>query len=233
MRGALIDTGFPGARAAMLAAVDSDAVLGAIATHWHEDHAGNVAALAKRGIPLWLAPETEATLRQAPPVRLYRRVTWGQPARLESHVEPFEPLGVDVIHTPGHSPDHHVVWDRETGTLFSGDLWLGVRARVVHATEDPYLIIASLERVRALSPVRMFDAHRGLVRDPARALSAKISWLGDTLGEIERRIAEGWSDCAIVKRILGGEEIAALLSRGEYSRRNLVAAVRRQLGARP
>ena len=75
----------------------------------------------------------------------------------------------------------------------------------------------------------MFDAHRGFVDRPVEALDAKIRWLGGTLGEIERRVAEGWSDRAIVQRVLGGEEIAAVVSLGDYARRNLVRAVRRNV----
>jgi glyoxylase-like metal-dependent hydrolase (beta-lactamase superfamily II) len=133
-----------------------------------------------------------------------------------------------VIHTPGHSVDHQVVWDATTSTLFSGDLWLGVRARVMHASEDPYGIAASLRTAIALAPRRMFDAHRGLVEPATDALRLKLDWLTETVGEIERLVAAGWTDRAILKRVLGGEEIAALVSVGEYARRNLVRAVRKR-----
>ena len=139
------------------------------------------------------------------------------------------PPSFQCIHTPGHSTDHQVIWDAQTGTLFSGDLWLGVRSRVLHASEDPYLIIRSLRAAQALGPSRMFDAHRGLVARPADAIAAKIQWLGDTLQTVERRVSDGWSDRAIVRRVLGGEEMAALVSRGDYSRRNLVKAVRQHV----
>ncbi len=229
LRGTMVDTGCPRVGDGVLDAARSLQVNGAIATHWHEDHAGNVAALATAGIPIWLAAATESTLRHPPDQRLYRQICWGRLRPLPSRFERLELGEMECIHTPGHSKDHHVVWDRETGTLFTGDLWLGVRARIVHASEDPYQIVESLERVRALEPARMFDAHRGPVRDPVGALSAKIEWLSVTLGEIERCAADGMPDSAIVKRVLGGEEMAAYLSSGEYSRRNLVAAVRRHV----
>jgi glyoxylase-like metal-dependent hydrolase (beta-lactamase superfamily II) len=232
VRGAMIDTGFPGARRALLDAARSLGVRGAIVTHWHEDHAGNVEPLVRAGLPVWMHPDTETRLRYPPSIRLYRRLTWGRLSSLQSDVQPFDEAGLEPGATPGHSPDHHVVWDRETGTLFSGDLWLGIRARVLHATENPYQIIESLERIRAFAPARMFDAHRGLVSDPARAITAKITWLRETLGEIERCIDQGLTDRTIVNRVLGGEELVAALSFGEYARRNLVAAVRRHL-ARP
>jgi ribonuclease/clavin/mitogillin len=227
MRGIMIDTGFHHARRHVIDAVESLSVQGVIVTHWHEDHAGNVAVLAERGVAAILRPDTEAILRQRPPIQLYRRVFWGHPPALASTLAAFDPMGLECIHTPGHSTDHQIVWDPETRTLFSGDLWLGVRARVLHSTEDPYVLLESLRRASALEPQRMFDAHRGLVEHPVRAIDAKVRWLEKTLRDIERRVDEGWSDRAIVQRVLGGEEIAAVVSRGDYSRRNLVRAVRR------
>ena len=232
IRGAMIDTGFPAARRALLEGARAVGVRGAMVTHWHEDHAGNVEPLASLGVPIWMHADTEQRLRAPASLRLYRRLAWGSPRALRAAAEPFQAPGLEPIATPGHSPEHHVIWDHETGTLFSGDLWLGVRDRAVHASEDPYEIVASLEQVRRLEPARMFDAHRGLVVDPAGAIAAKIAWLQDTIGEIERCVVQGMSERAVVSRVFGGDELAAAVSAGEYSRRNLVAAVRRRLAAR-
>jgi glyoxylase-like metal-dependent hydrolase (beta-lactamase superfamily II) len=232
VRGVMIDTGFHHARHALARAVDTLGVRGAIVTHWHEDHAGNVALLAKRGLPIAVRGDTEATLRERPEVQLYRRLVWGHPPALVPPLVSFEHRGLRGVHTPGHTLDHQVVWDEDTGTLFSGDLWLGVRARIVHRSEDPYRIIESLRIALALAPDRMFDAHRGLVERPVQALQAKIDWLGEALETIERRIAAGASDRAIVREVLGGEELSGIVSLGDYSRRNLVAAVRRRLSSR-
>jgi len=229
VRGVMIDTGYDRARAALLDAVRAFGVRGIMVTHWHEDHAGNVAALARLGLPLSMRPETEAILRRRVALHLYRRVVWGEPPLLHEPLLGFEAPGLSALHTPGHSAEHQVIWDEETGTLFSGDLWLGVRSRVLHAAEDPYEIVESLRRVAALTPRRMFDAHRGLVERPAEAIAAKIDWMSATMHEIERRVTEGWTDRAIVARVLGGEERAAYVSRGDYSRRNLVRAIRRRL----
>ena len=231
VRGVMIDSGFPRARAAILEAVASLRVHGVIVTHWHEDHAGNVPLLARRRVPISMRGETEATLRARPEIELYRRLVWGRPSKLDVDVTPFDAPGFRCIHTPGHSPDHQVVWDAQTGTLFSGDLWLGIRARVLHSSEDPYVIVDSLRRAASLAPDRMFDAHRGRVDQPVKALLARAEWLSATIGEIERRIAEGWTDSEILKRVLAGEELAGFLSYGGYARRNLARAVRRRVAA--
>lgn len=228
LRGVMIDCGFHRARHAVQQALTPLGVAGVIVTHWHEDHAGNVDTLARLGVPISMRADTEAKLRAFPSIYLYRQAVWGKPPALGAHVVPFSAHGFECVHTPGHSTDHQIVFDRETGTLFSGDLWLGVRARIVHAAEDLRAIVESLRIATALNPERMFDAHRGPVPHPVRSLNAKAEWMTNTIGEIERRIADGWSDREIVKRILGGEETAAYISHGEYARANFVRSLRKE-----
>lgn len=229
VRGVMIDTGFHRARRALVHAVRDLGVRGVVVTHWHEDHAGNVPVLAELGVPLLVRDDTAQILRRRPSIQLYRRIVWGHPPVLRANLLAFDAEGFEAIHTPGHSSDHQVVFDPSTRTLFSGDLWLGVRSRILHASEDPYQIIESLRRAATLEPERMFDAHRGFVAQPVTALNARADWLAAALMEVEERVREGWSDQLIVKRVLGGEERAAWASHGDYSRRNLVKAVRKRL----
>ncbi|HEY4307222.1 MAG TPA: MBL fold metallo-hydrolase [Gemmatimonadaceae bacterium] len=229
LRGVMIDSGFHRARRELLRAVRTFAVRGAIITHWHEDHAGNVQSLASAGLPILARDDTVGILRDPPHIRLYRRVCWGIPTVLRSSLTTFDAGGLGCVYTPGHSTDHQVVWDASTRTLFSGDLWLGVRARILHATEDPYRIVESLRVARELEPERMFDAHRGYVADPVEMIDAKIEWLSETLATIEHQVRSGSSDTEILRRVLGGEELAGYVSGGDYSRRNLVRAARRRV----
>ena len=227
VRGALVDTGFRAERGTLARLVEERRPRGAFVTHWHEDHAGNVDLLARRGVPLAMSAATEAAVRAVPRIPFYRRFTWDQMPALSCAVEPFAPDDLRLVASPGHSPDHHVVWDPVTRTLFAGDLYLGVKVRVMHAAEDPATIVASLRAAMALRPARLFCAHRGLVPDPMAQLAAKVEWLETTIGEIERRIAAGWEDAAIAREVLGPEDLTGWVSRGEYSRRNIVRAVRR------
>src|SRR3954468_7729040 len=163
IRGVMIDTGFAHARRVWLPALRASSVRAAIVTHWHEDHAGNAAALIAFGVPVVLRTDTEAILRSFPPIELYRRAVWGTPTSLATPVVRAEIEDLVCVHTPGHSTDHQIVWDPSTRVAFTGDLWLGVRARTLHSTEDPYSIVESLRTLRALEPERLFDAHRGMV----------------------------------------------------------------------
>ena len=227
IRGVLIDTAFRHVGHELRGALHELQPKGVIVTHWHEDHAGNAPDLARGGLPMWMHQYTEAKLRERQQVKAYRHFTWGRPRALRGEPRRFDPAPLRVIHTPGHSTDHHVVFDDATGTLFSADLWLGVKVRIMGATENPYDIVESMTRAIALEPRRMFDAHRGLVENPVGALSAKRAWLQETIGEIERRLDAGDSESAILREVLGGEERTAYASQGEYSRRNLVRTVAR------
>lgn len=226
--GILIDSGFPHVRRTLARFLEERHIVGAMLTHYHEDHAGNAELLATRGIPLAMHDLTRQRLRQPADIRAYRRLVWGTPRPLSSATGALtEASSLQFLFTPGHSPDHQIVWDPARRTLFSGDLWLGVRARVMHAAENPFRIVESLRAARALGPQRMFDAHRGEVRDPVDALSAKIDYLEDTIAAIQVKIADGWSDRAILRAVVGRDEPVAIASLGEYSRMNLVRAVRR------
>jgi glyoxylase-like metal-dependent hydrolase (beta-lactamase superfamily II) len=226
-RGQLIDTGFPGARRTVARLLEERRPRGVIVTHQHEDHAGNVDLIAQRGIPIAVARVTEVALRAGEAnVGLYRRACWGVMAPLTSTLEPYEPLGLELVATPGHSPDHHVVWDAERGILFAGDLFLGVKVRVARPMENPRALAASARRAAALRPRVLLDAHRGIVPNGAEALLAKAAWLEETIGAIDAGIARGWSDRAITRAVLGREDAIALVSRGDLSRLNFVRAVR-------
>ena len=231
-RRVLVDTGFPGVRRALVAWVTAERragrpIVGAIVTHRHEDHAGNVEALARLGLPLLMGEATRRSVEAVGAIGLYRHVTWGQMPSLRTRVPTLDAAPLVLVPTPGHSSDHHAVWDPRTRTLFGGDLFLGVKVRIAHPGEDPRALARSLRAAAALAPVRLFDAHRGLVRDPVPLLLAKAAWIDETVGAIERLLAAGWPERRIRQRVLGREGLAGYVSRGDYSRLNFVRAVRR------
>lgn len=227
VRGVLIDCGFHGARRDVAALLTEHRPRGLFLTHYHEDHAGNAELVARRGVPISACAATLERLRSPGPIRFYRRFTWRPMPPLRAPFTPFEDAELSLIAAPGHSPDHHVVWDARDGTVFGGDLYLGVKVRVAHPGEDPRQLAASLRAIAALGPTRLFDAHRGLVREPAPLLVAKADWIDETVAAIERRIAAGASDQAIVRELFGGESWPGYFSGGDYSRTNFVRAVRR------
>jgi glyoxylase-like metal-dependent hydrolase (beta-lactamase superfamily II) len=231
VRGALIDCGFHGARRELDAILAGERPRGVLITHYHEDHAGNVERVATLGIPIGASPETLSKMRAPAPIRAYRRLTWRSAPPLRSAVTPFESDRLALVAAPGHCSDHHVVWDAQDGTLFGGDLYLGVKVRIAHPGEDPRVLATTLRRIAALGPARLFDAHRGYVPNPVPLLEAKADWTDETIAAIERLIASGASDSAIVRELFGGESVPGYFSGGDYSRTNFVRAVRRGMNA--
>lgn len=226
VRGVLIDVGFPAVARELAAVLEQARPSGAMITHHHEDHAGNVQLAAHAGLPIAASEATLHLLRARPRLAPYRRIIWGTPPHLLAPIIPFTSETLRLVPTPGHAADHHIVWDAERETMFGGDLFLGVKVRAAHAEEHPRQLVASLRAAAALRPTRLFDAHRGLVRDPVSALLAKADWLDATVDAVDQRIAAGWSDRAIARALLGREELAYHLSRGAMSKINLVARVR-------
>jgi endoribonuclease LACTB2 len=226
-RGVIVDTGFPGIGGAFGEWLGAARPRGVILTHAHEDHGGNVDIVSRLGIPLAMAPATVAELQAMRMPGLYRQITWGRPRRVPP---PFTVGQVDepalsLVHTPGHSIDHHVVWDAERETVFGGDLFLGVKVRAVAPWENPRAHAASIRAVIALAPKKFFDAHRGLILDPLGLLSAKADWIEEKVGAIELRLAQGWSQRATARAVLGRERALCYVSGGEYSYINFVRTV--------
>jgi glyoxylase-like metal-dependent hydrolase (beta-lactamase superfamily II) len=225
-RGVMIDSGFPAAAGEVVPLARERGVSAVIITHHHEDHSGGAAALAAAGIPLAMPAAVARLVEAHEPVPLYRRVTWGTPAPLGGYTPAGAIPGLELIPSPGHSNDHHVVWDAERRTLFGGDLFLGVKVRVAHPEENPRLLVRTLRRFAALEPVRLFDAHRGAIANPATALRLKADWIEEMIAAVDDRIARGWGDGEIRRELLGRESFSSFVSRGEYGKRNFVAAIR-------
>jgi len=221
----LIDLGFPAAAAEVKELVQTVRPRGVMVTHAHEDHSGNVEVAASAGIPVCISEATLRLVREPHPIALYRRFTWGTPQPLLAPLQSFEPDDLELLPAPGHSPDHHVVWDKQYGHLFAADLFLGVKVRVAHAYEEPAATVRSLRIMAARQPARMFDAHRGEVPNPVDALLAKADWMDELIGRVVEMSSEGMSVEDIGSRLLGKTTALDLLSRGDYSKLNLVEAI--------
>jgi len=89
------------------------------------------------------------------------------------------------LHTPGHASDHLCYFLEEERALFSGDLILNGSTSVI-PDEDGDLAdyMASLRRVQALRPQRIYPAHGAVIEDAA----GKIQEYIDHRLERERQI---------------------------------------------
>jgi glyoxylase-like metal-dependent hydrolase (beta-lactamase superfamily II) len=226
VRNVLIDTGFPRVAEPLMAALAPRRLRGGLVTHYHEDHAGNVESLTRLGVPLGMPSATLERVRAPRPIGLYRRVCWGVAPALSREPGPFEDPSLRLLPAPGHTADHHVVWDLEGETMFGGDLFIGVKLRIAHPNEDLRTQARSLRAMAALRPKRFFDAHRGLLPDAIGLLTAKADWIDRVIGTVEGLVRQGWPDTTIATEVLGRGDFTGWFSRGDYSKLNLVRSIR-------
>jgi glyoxylase-like metal-dependent hydrolase (beta-lactamase superfamily II) len=228
--GLLIDTGCPATGRELVAWCRGRDVRQVVNTHHHEDHAGGDRALQKTlGLPIAAPPQAVSILANFPRLQFYRRMVWGQPGDVV-----VEPLGdaietghydFTVIPTPGHSPDHVCLFEREQGWLFGGDLFIHERVRYLRDDEILGDILKSLRRALALRPRLLICSHAGFVEDACEAIERKIAYW-ESLAEQARALRrQGFLLPEVVNRLLGPEDMMARLSGRHFTKLNLVRAL--------
>ena len=228
VRGVVVDAAFDDVGDEFLAWIAANKPAGVIVTHAHDDHGGNAERLAREGVRMQMQSDTAAFLATPQRRGLHRRWAWGGLPMLVSPWTSFESPGLEMIAARGHSPDHHVVWDAERETLFAADLFLGVKVKVAHAPhrENVRQQVTSIRRILDLKPKRIFDAHKGLLKEGGSLLTAKANWIEDTCGRIDGLVAKGWNDVRIAHDLFGPEPTFTHVTMGDWSHRNFVASVR-------
>jgi len=228
--GLLIESGPPATASEMLRWCRARDVRQVVNTHHHEDHAGGSSALRTAlGLPIAAPAQALPILRSAPRLQFYRRLVWGQPADVEAQslgkVIETPRYRFVVLPTPGHSPDHVCLFEPQEGWLFSGDLFIHERARYLRVDEDAHQILASLRRVLALRPRLLICSHAGFVEDGHTAIERKITYWEDLVEQARTLREEGLSVERIAEALLGPEGLATRVSRGHFSKRNLISSL--------
>ena len=226
--GLLIDTGCAHAQQEFLAVVEDLGIDRVVNTHSHEDHFGaNGALQARRGVEILAHAEALPILADPRLLRLqpYRRIFWGYPPPSIAH-----PVGevvetphhrFQVIHTPGHSPDHICLYEPDKGWLFTGDAYIGGRDKALRADYDIYAIIDSLKKLAQLEVTRLFPAS-GTVRDnPREDLVLKVEYLEETGSQVRELHQKSLSLSQIRNEIFGRELPIAYITLGHFSGQNL------------
>lgn len=233
----LIDSGPANQWPAVRAFADEKAIERVVATHHHEDHAGNLARLWDHlGVPILAPTESLADLANGFPVPYYRRSVWGPPP-LPVEAEALPPRlelpggdSLESILLPGHSADMTCLLDRSREILFAADLYVATRLRYLRYDEDLPLHVASLRRALELDFDTLLCSHRGVLTDGKERLAKKIDYLEGLAERAVDLAARGLSARAITRRLAGREDLVWYLSRGQYSKIHLIRGCLRLAG---
>lgn len=192
----LVDAGvgIPGHVAAIARALGSRALVRVLVTHGHPDHASGVPALSAQ----W--PSLEACKLPLAGETGWRALTEGQLVRAGGR-------RLTVIHTPGHAADHVCFWDEEHGDLFAGDMVVQGASVMIPGGRGGSLraYLASLERLVALQPRRIYPGHGAVIERPLEVIDEHLKHRQLRERQIIECLATGIRDVeAIVNRIHPG-----------------------------
>ena len=144
-------------------------IVATVFTHRHPDHIGDLKEIASiYRAPIWASVETHDVI---PECETDSVLSDGDELVLKG---PSGSVSWTVLATPGHCPGH-IALASDVGVV-SGDLAVVVGTILVPSADgdmDDYL--ASLERVRDLSPPMLFPAHGPLSPTPGKLLEHYIS----------------------------------------------------------
>ena len=177
-----------------------------VLTHHHEDHSGNAAMIARQhAIPVVAHPLAVEKLKLSFPILPYQRLVWGKaPAVFASplaDVVETNHFTFTPVHTPGHSKDHIVLFEKQRGWLFSGDLYLGQRIKFFRSDEKIFDQIESLKKVLQLDFDALFCAHNPCPQNGKSKLKQKLQFLEDIAAQLQLLINKGMDKKAILKRM--------------------------------
>lgn len=225
--GLLIDTGCAHTAGELLAELRGRRVELVVNTHYHEDHTGANALLARElGLELRAPAGSLEAIGQGYQLPPAREMVWG--AFEPSHPQPLgsEVLTghhrFEVLATPGHSLDHVTLLEPEHGWAFVGDLWITDRPKTCRLEDDHNLTIDSLKRLRGSHPRVLFTGLGQIIEDAAGVLAGTIAYLEGERDRFLAMTARGLSPAEIVTAHYGRESSLHTMTSGEISYENFV-----------
>lgn len=228
--GMLIDTGPKRLEDALIPFYKENVIELVALTHSHEDHTGTASWFQeKENIPIYIHPFGVSTCAEDCPYPKYRQITWG--VRKKFKASPIEDTihsrtqEWKVIYTPGHADDHVALFHEATGRLFSGDLFVSPKTKVMMESESIPKIMNSIRQLLTYDFGPMFCSHAGYIQDGKSMLAKKLDYLENTYGEVKRLYQDGLTIAEIHKRMFPKKYLIVGVSNGEWDSLHIVSSI--------
>ncbi len=218
----LIDTGPAKLSEKFLKVLEPFTVKKVVNTHAHSDHIGSNYAF-----PFVFAhPEGFERLKNPKLEMIIERFLLGLPKPCNPREVPAkiaaDNFTLNVLHTPGHSPDHISLYEPDRRWVFTGDLLLWSRTREVFKDVKIYDAIESLRRLSKLKIEILFPGHGPPFKNPNEALRMQVETLETFETQIRKAYERGLYAEEIRNEMFGKERMFTYLCGGKFSALNLV-----------
>ncbi|MGE7908495.1 MBL fold metallo-hydrolase [Lysinibacillus xylanilyticus] len=198
-------------------------------THSHEDHSGNAAWLQQhKEVPIYIHRDSVSICANDGEYPLYRQALWGE--RPAFNAQPFgdtlqtNSATWDIIETPGHTTDHLSFYNRETGALFTGDLYIQTKTKVVLDEENIVHTLASLKKILNYDFEEVYCCHAGFLADGRTKIQEKIAYLEEMESNIRRLFDKGYSVEEMTKSIFARDYPITKVSGEQWSSKHIITA---------
>lgn len=201
-----------------------------ILTHHHEDHTGGAKWIqAYKDVPIFIHPLAIELCGKDGEYPLYRQIVWG--GREGFHAEPLQEtfqsrsLTWEAIHIPDHAFDHMALLNRGNGILFSGDLYVTPRPKLMLSFESVPVIMESIRRVLTYDFSDMFCSHAGYVPNGREMLKKKLDYMENKSGEILELYKKGFTPEEIKESLMPSEHPIIKFSNHEWDTLHFITSV--------
>jgi len=198
-------------------------------THSHEDHSGNAAWIQQhKDVPIYVHRDSVSLCAKDGEYPFYRQALWGE--RPAFNAQPFADIlqtksaTWDVIETPGHSTDHVSFYNRETGAMFTGDLYIQTKTKVVLDEENIVHTLASLKKILNYDFEVVYCCHAGYLADGRAKIQEKIAYLEELENNIWKLFTKGYTIEEMTKSIFSRDYPITKVSGEQWSSKHIITA---------
>lgn len=199
-------------------------------THSHEDHSGTASWIQDNlGVPIYVHEKGIKICAQPCSYPKYRQATWGIRKEFKAL-----PLGEtiqsrsqewQVIYTPGHADDHVSLFHAETGRLFSGDLFVNPKTKVVMRSESIPVTMESIRTLLSYDFGAMFCSHAGYIKNGKEMMYQKLVYLENLCDEVKSLNKTGLSIHEIDEKLFPKKYPISFISEGEWDSLNIISSI--------